>query len=224
MSRKKEFQVEVTSSEEVEKGTGAAVPEADGVMSTGRDNVPEPDNLQTPSPPEAPATEQVPSEEEKLRQSVEELKDRLLRTAAEFDNYRKRVARQHDEMVRGANERLLRELLDVADNFERALQHGADSSGHEAFQAGMGLIFNQVRDLLTRYGVAPIDALGQPFDPTVHEAVMQVESDTYAAGMVAIELSRGYRLGGRVLRHSKVGVSSGKGRREEPDAAAGSEQ
>ena len=149
-------------------------------------------------------------EEEKLRNQVAELEDKLLRSAAEFDNYKKRVARQYEDMVRTAGESLIGELLEVVDNFERALNHTEEDTDFDAFREGTKLIFNQMMNLLKKYDVTPIEALGQPFDPNLHEAMMQIESDEYDEGVVAVEMSRGYRQGTRVIRHSKVGVSSGK--------------
>jgi len=160
-----------------------------------------------------PTPEEEPSEEEKLKKRVAELEDKLLRTAAEFDNYKKRMARQLEEMIRSANDKILLELLEVADNFERALRHSNEQAAQadvQALQKGMELIFNQLKALLNRYHITPIDALGQPFDPTLHEALMQVDSDEYPEGVVALEISKGYKQGDRVLRHSKVGVSKGK--------------
>jgi len=154
--------------------------------------------------------QEEPSIEEQLSARVDELEDKLLRTAAEFDNYKKRVARQYDEVVRTANDRILVELLEVMDNFERALQHDNENSDIESFRKGTELIFNQMTALLNKYGVKPIEALGEPFDPNLHEAVMSIESEDYPEGVVAIEMSKGYVQGDRVLRHSKVGVSKGE--------------
>lgn len=149
-------------------------------------------------------------EEDRLRQQVAELEDKLLRTAAEFDNYKKRIARQYDDMVRSANDALLLELLSVIDNFERALEHTGENSDLESFYRGVELILNQMRDLLQKYNITPIEAVGQPFDPNLHEAVLQLESEEFEEGVVAVEIARGYRQGQRVIRHTRVGVSAGK--------------
>ena len=149
-------------------------------------------------------------EEEKLRLQVAKLEDKLLRSAAEFDNYKKRVARQYEDMVRLASESMLGELLEVIDNFERALNHTEEDTDFDAFREGTKLIFSQMMNLLKKYDVTPIEAIGQPFDPNLHEAMMQIESDEFDDGVVAIEVTKGYRQGQRVIRHSKVGVSSGK--------------
>jgi len=153
------------------------------------------------------------SEEEKLKKRIEELEDKLLRTAADFDNYKKRIARQFDEIVRFANDKIMVELLEVVDNFERALQYTNDDNDNTDFEAlrkGTELIYNQMASLLGKFDVTPIEAVGQPFDPNWHEALMQIDSDEYPEGVIALEMSKGYKRGDRVIRHSKVGVSKGK--------------
>ncbi len=150
------------------------------------------------------------SEEDQLRLKVAELEDRLLRSQAEFDNFRKRTARQFESLIRSANETMLIQVLDVIDNFERAFKHTDDEATLASLQAGMELIHNQLLDLLKRHDVAPIKAVGEVFDPNLHEALMQVASDECNEGIVADEISKGYRLGDRVLRYSKVSVSKGQ--------------
>lgn len=150
------------------------------------------------------------SEEDRLRARVEELDERLLRTLADFENFRKRAAQRQGDLIQSANDRLIGELLEVLDNFERALNHAEEDNSENAVQQGMEMIHGQIKEILERYRVQPIDALGRPFDPAYHEALMEVKSDEYDAGTVAIEMTRGYMIGDRVLRHSKVGVSKGQ--------------
>ena len=149
-------------------------------------------------------------EEEKLRLQVSELEDKLLRSAAEFDNYKKRLARQFDDQVRFSNESLLLQVIEIVDNFERALNHDDNNTDLEAFRKGTELIFNQMLNLLSKYDVTPIEAVGQPFDPNLHDAMLQVDTDEFEEGVVAMEMAKGYRQGQRVIRHSRVGVSTGK--------------
>jgi molecular chaperone GrpE len=151
------------------------------------------------------------TEEERLRRQVQELQDKLLRAAAEFDNYKKRTARRYDEMARSAADSVLLELLEVVDNFERSLEHSNDKADFEALRKGTEMIYSQMLSLLTKYNITAIEAVGQPFDPGLHDATMQMDTDEYDDGIVALEMSKGYRCGDRVLRHSKVGVSTGKG-------------
>ncbi|UCG62024.1 MAG: nucleotide exchange factor GrpE [Candidatus Zixiibacteriota bacterium] len=168
-----------------------------------------------------PVTEQVqdggPTEETKelcaedrLRIEIKELEDKLLRTAAEFENYKKRVARQYEDVVRSANDSIITELLDIVDNFERALNHDHENTDLESFRKGTELIFTQMMNLLKKYDIEPIDAVGQPFDPNIHDAMLQIDTDEYDEGIVALEMAKGYRQGQRVIRHSRVGVSTGK--------------
>jgi len=150
------------------------------------------------------------SEEDQLRARVEELDERLLRTLADFENFRKRAAQRQCDLIQSANDRLIGELLEVMDNFERALHHAEEDNNEDVVRQGMELIHGQIKEILGRYRVRPIDALGKPFDPAYHEALMEVKSDEYEAGTIAIEMTKGYMIGDRVLRHSKVGVSRGQ--------------
>ncbi len=148
-----------------------------------------------------------------LKARVETLEEDKLRAMADLDNYRKRMARQFEEVVRSANDKLLIDLLEVIDNFERALDHGAQETESSdelgAFRDGMAMIYQQMLALLARYDVRPIESLGKPFDPAFHEAMMQVASDEYDEGVIVTEVSKGYMHGDRVLRYARVGVSKG---------------
>lgn len=143
----------------------------------------------------------------------DQLKDQLLRARAEFDNYRKRMARQTEQIRKTAAEGLLLALLPVVDNLERALDHAGGTAG--GLGEGVQMVLRQFSEVLSQQGVAPIPALGEPFDPNVHEAVMRAPSEQYAEDVVAQEFQRGYRIGDYVLRPSKVVVSAGP-----PEAAA----
>ncbi len=151
-----------------------------------------------------------PQEGEAPEKRVAELEDRLLRTMAEFDNYRKRNARLTEDLIKSANDKLLQELLEIADNFERALQHASTDANEASLREGLTLIYNQLLAVFARYGVTPIEAVGQKFDPEIHDAMLQVPTNEYAEGIVATEMLKGYRRGEQVLRHSKVGVSTGR--------------
>lgn len=147
----------------------------------------------------------VKSLEEKTKE-VEELKDRWLRVCAEFDNYRKRVQKEIREVKELATEALVKDLLPVLDNFERALQHAPDPE--DPFVEGVRMIFNQLFEILKNRGVAPVDAEGKMFDPNVHEALAQIES-AVPRGTVVQVYERGYTMGNRLLRPAKVVVSKG---------------
>ena len=146
------------------------------------------------------------SEIEELRRERDEEQDRLLRTAAEFDNYRKRMDKERRDLAEFAAAGIVTELLPVLDNFERALQ--APSAGEpDALRKGVELIHKQLFDLLLKRGVKPIEALGADFDPNIHEAVIHEASDEHRDGEVMQELQRGYRLGERLLRPAMVKVA-----------------
>jgi molecular chaperone GrpE len=154
-----------------------------------------------------------------LNARVAELEDQRLRALAEVDNTRKRLNRQMDEALRSANDRLLVELLEVIDNFDRALKHtdgNGSSDDVKAIRSGMELIYTQMLGVLSRYDVRPMESVGRVFDPTYHEALAHIESDDFDEGVVAAEINRGYMIGARVLRHARVAVS--KGASKEPDA------
>ena len=154
----------------------------------------------------APAVDQADAALDEVRRERDALQDRLLRTAAEFDNYRKRMDRERRELSEYATSDVLLDILPIVDNFERALQSptGADV---EAFRRGIELIHKQMLDLLRKRGVTPIDALGADFDPNVHQAVVQEPSDEYREGEVMQEFQRGYKLGDRLLRAAMVKVA-----------------
>jgi molecular chaperone GrpE len=156
--------------------------------------------------------EQLVHEREALVAECEELKDQLLRARAEFDNYRKRMAREAERARKMAADGLVRSLLPVLDHLELALEHAKDNSGGLA--EGVAIVVKQFQEVLAANGVEPIPAKGVVFDPTVHEAVMQRPSDETPAGHVVMEFQKGYTLNGVVLRPSKVVVSSGSAEQE----------
>ncbi len=139
---------------------------------------------------------------------LRETKERLLRLAADFENFRKRQERERQDHTRFANERLLRDLLPVVDNLERAWESARRSGDAPAITAGLELILQEFQRVLQRAGAEAIEALGKPFDPALHEALQQVESETVEPGSVATEILRGYTLNGRVLRPALVAVAT----------------
>jgi molecular chaperone GrpE len=141
-----------------------------------------------------------------IRQERDALQDRLLRTAAEFDNYRKRIERERRDLAEFAASDVMLELLPIVDNFERALQAAAPP-GAESYRAGIEMIHKQMLDLLRKRGVKPIEALGADFDPNFHQAVIHEASADHRDGEVMQELQRGYMLGERLLRPAMVKVA-----------------
>jgi len=153
-------------------------------------------------------------EVERLREAVEAktreaeaTRDRYLRSVAEFDNYRKRAVREREEYVRSAAESLVRDLLPVLDNFDRALQAARQDPGAAAVTAGVELIQRELLRVLERAGVTPFSAVGAPFDPERHEAVARVSAVGQPDMTVVDETARGYLINGRVLRPAQVTVA-----------------
>jgi molecular chaperone GrpE len=137
------------------------------------------------------------------------LYDQLLRRQAEFENYRRRVDRERSESYTRARAEVLLELLPVIDNFERALASLENSGGDaESLRHGVELIHKQFKDALTKFGLEPVESVGQTFDPHVHEAVTIEPTDKHKENTVIEEFQRGYRLGEKLLRPAKVKVAS----------------
>lgn len=158
----------------------------------------------------ADAVGEPPAQNPDLRRLESQLaaeRERMLRLRADFDNYRKRTERERGEIERYALADMLRELLPVVDNLERALSVPSAQGDGEDLRKGVEMIVRQFHELLKRYGLVPIVALGERFDPSVHEAVFQEESDGIVVPTVAVELQRGYRLNDRLLRPSLVKVA-----------------
>jgi len=139
-----------------------------------------------------------------LRLERGELEDRFLRLAAEFDNYRKRTAREWQEQKQRAAAEVLREMLELSDNLERALGAAEES---QSLRKGVELIYQQLQAALKRFGVEPIEAEGQSFDPTQHEAMLVVDVQDQESQRVIDVVRRGYRLHGEVLRPARVTVA-----------------
>lgn len=142
-----------------------------------------------------------------LKEKVDELNDKVLRQMAEFDNFRKRTEKEKAQMFEQGQSNVLEKLLPVIDNFERGLAAVPEAEKDGAFADGMNKIYKQLIKQLEDLGVTPIEAVGKEFDPNLHNAVMQVESQEYESGVVAQELQKGYMFHDTVLRHSMVGVT-----------------
>lgn len=147
---------------------------------------------------------------QRLQAEANEWRDRCLRSVADMDNVRRRARLDAEDARRFANAQLLTDLLPVVDNFSRALEHAEQSTDFEALRTGVSMIHRQLTDLLGRSGLERIESLGQPFDPNLHEAIMQVEpTDGQAPNQVVEELRPGYKLSDRVVRPALVKVTSG---------------
>ena len=144
----------------------------------------------------------------KLEQQIEDLTDRLKRNMAEFDNFRKRTEKEKAQMFDMGARTIIEKILPVIDNFERGLAAVPEEQKDDAFVTGMDKVYKQMLTELDAIGVKPIEALGKEFDPDLHNAVMQVESEEYEPGIVAQELQKGYTYKDNVVRHSMVAVVS----------------
>lgn len=168
------------------------------------------------------STDAPVSEEEALKQQLEELHTKLaeaeqkaeenyqrfLRAQADLENFRRRTRKEREEQAKYASLPLIEQLLPVLDNLERALAASAEAKDVENFAKGVDMVFRQVMEILQKEGLEPIESVGTAFDPNYHQAVMMVDSDEYESGMVVEEIQKGYKLKDRVIRPAMVKVSS----------------
>jgi molecular chaperone GrpE len=154
--------------------------------------------------PAEPTLEQQIEQLEKLEQEKRELHDRLLRTAAEFENFKKRTKKEMDDAATRGREQLLRELLPAIDNLERALKHAPPG---DPLAVGVQQTEKQLLQALEKFGVTRFSSVGKPFDPAQHDAIQQVETAEFPPGTVAQEFASGYMIGPRLLRPAMVAVA-----------------
>lgn len=152
--------------------------------------------------------EKADKKQDALKTKIDELEDRVKRQMAEFDNFRKRTEKEKSAMFETGAKSVIEKILPVVDNFERGLAAVPESEKGDAFVQGMEMIYKQILTELESIDVKPIEAVGKEFDPELHNAVMQVESEEYETGIVAQELQKGYTYRGSVVRHSMVAVVS----------------
>jgi molecular chaperone GrpE len=170
----------------------------------------------TESPGEVPQAEDAVTTEEGgdnkelqhqlglAREDVQRLQEQYIRTLADMDNLRKRTQRDKEEAAKFANESILREILPVIDNLERAVEHAEQAGSTDGLLEGVRMTLTQFNQVLTRFGVATIDAVGKPFDPAFHQAMGQLESTEHPANSVMVEMQKGYQLNDRLLRPAFV--------------------
>lgn len=155
----------------------------------------------------APQTSELNMKIEQLTSELNDLKDKYLRAMAEFDNYKKRKERDFVDIIERANRELCLELLPVIDDFERSLNLSSAKKTYKSLRNGIELIYQKFLAILKKQGVEPIEAIGQPFDPQLHEAIFQVADQAKPADSVVAEATKGYRFKDKVLRFSKVVVN-----------------
>jgi molecular chaperone GrpE len=159
----------------------------------------------------------------KLKAELDKFRDIALRSVADLDNYRKRMAREKDDAIRYANASFLERLIPILDNFELGLQAAKAGGSQSAVLDGMTMVFKQLQEFLASCGVETIDAAGEHFDPKLHEAIAQEENSEVEDGVVIRQLRKGYRLKDRLIRPANVVVSKGAqlGEDSEDSAKAG---
>lgn len=156
----------------------------------------------------APETEGATNAElDELRKAAEDSQQRLLRAQADFDNFRRRTRQEKEEFAKYASLKLIEQMLPVIDNFDRALVSSRETQDFEALTKGIEMVYRQLEQVMTQEGLTPIEAVGQPFNPEFHQAIMQVESDEHEEGIVVEEVQKGYMLKDKVIRPSMVKVS-----------------
>lgn len=157
--------------------------------------------------PDAEPSAEHSDVEQQLAQALEEkqrLHEQYLRTLADMDNLRKRTNREKEEIAKFANEGLLRDILPVIDNLERAIEHSEKADDSGGLLEGVRMTLTQFTQVLNRFGVATIDTVGKPFDPAFHQAMGQLESTDHPANTVMVEMQKGYQLNERLLRPAFV--------------------
>jgi molecular chaperone GrpE len=163
------------------------------------------EEAQKPEP--APESMETPEPQAEKLTEAQEFYERLLRCMAEMDNLKKRQEREKAELLQFANENLIKELLPVVDNLERALEHGRQLDAPPPLMEGLELVYQGFIKALTRFGVTPIACVGEAFDPAFHNAVMQEETTEVPDCTILKELQKGYLLQGRLLRPAMVVVA-----------------
>jgi molecular chaperone GrpE len=159
----------------------------------------------------SPSVAAAPPEDdcEGLQADLDRFRDLALRSQADFENYKKRSAREKEEAIKYANSSLLEKLIAIVDNFELGLEAARAEGEKSPVFSGMSMVLKQLMDFLADSGLQPIDATGQKFDPNLHEAIAHEPSDEFPEGIVIRQTRRGYKMKDRLLRPSSVVVSSG---------------
>jgi molecular chaperone GrpE len=192
---------------EIELATGPSDQQQN--VEPGEEEEEEAEEASEPDQPRQDAVAQLQAQIDALTAERTSLYDKLIRRQAEFENYRKRVERERGELYQHGRDDVLLQFLPVVDNFERALSSLESSEGDaEALRHGVELIHKQFKDALSKFGLEAVEAVGQTFDPHVHEAVTTEATDKHKENTVIQEFQRGYRIGDRLLRPAKVKVAS----------------
>ena len=152
--------------------------------------------------------EEVQVDQEDLKQLLNDANDKYVRLYADFENYRKISDRNKEELLKYANEEIITDILTVIDHLELALHHSSEGETSGSLAEGVNLTLKELKNVLEKQGLVTIDALGKPFDPVVHHAMSQIESEDTEENTIVKEFRKGYKLKERVLRAAMVGVSA----------------
>lgn len=169
-----------------------------------KDDIPEEEVKQETAAPEAPA-EEAPADDAPVRDDLKEERDKYLRLMAEYDNFRKRSAKERENIYTDVRVDTVTKFLPVYDNLQRAL---ATETSDEAYKKGVEMTFNQLREVMQKLGVEEIEAEGKSFDPAVHNAVMHVDDEAYGENVIVQEFQKGFKIGEKVIRFSMVKVAN----------------
>lgn len=199
----------MTTKEETPKSTDRDMPEDDAMnLSSDENNGKAGDGEEQREEPMEDGEREGGDPLAAVKEDLEKTTDRLLRLSAEFENYKKRITRETAEFRKYANESLIKELLPVVDNLERAVATAGDGQdNNSSILEGVEMTINEILKIFSKFGVARIDALGEAFDPSFHQAVMREESTDHAENTVTKELQKGYLMHDRLIRPAMVAVS-----------------
>jgi len=177
-------------------------------IENGDDNAPDEAAAEALADEPAAEVEDAEARIAALEAEVKEAREDHLRAVADLQNFRRRAQQEKRDAIRYGKDAVLETVLPVLDNFQRAVAAARETSDCDALLAGVELIQKQLHEVLTQHGVSPIEALGQPFDPHLHDAAGRIETDEHPEGTVVEELLKGYMAGDTVLRHSRVMVAA----------------
>jgi len=202
--------VEITGADQDVKGDASEQVEDDAKPTEAAPETtdsPDTENISEPDEISDAGSEELDEELIALKNELSESRDKYLRLAAEFDNYRKRTLREKAELIQTAGESLLKDILPVIDDFERGLEQASQADDMEAVRTGMGLIYNKLKDFLASNGIKEIEAINESFDTDWHEAVINIPAPSDdMKGKIVDVIQKGYKLHEKVIRYPKVVV------------------
>jgi len=183
--------------------------QGDNGQETGMEvkNGPSHDSEREPAQGSGAPPEELKKKLEETEKELRESRERLLRVAADLENYKKRATKEREDYLKFANEDLIKEILPFMDNLERAINHSEKANDAQSLVDGVRLTLQGLLQRLGRFGVTAVESVGKPFDPAVHEAMLVVETDQHEPNQVVEEFQRGYRLNDRLVRPASVSVS-----------------